>query len=81
MAKEDRTFVILDASEVVNINFNDVIENSGDRLQFSLDGTKTFVKFEGDTPDFLVGKTTNTHSEMLAILQTEEWTEPVDPPE
>tara|TARA_Y100001951_G_scaffold104264_1_gene115361 strand:+ start:1995 stop:2231 length:237 start_codon:yes stop_codon:yes gene_type:complete len=76
-----RTFVILDADEVVNINFNEVIEDSAETLRFSLNGDKTFVKFEGDTPDFLVGKTTNTHSEMLAILQTEEWTEPVDPPE
>tara|TARA_R100001086_G_scaffold144571_1_gene76269 strand:- start:80 stop:316 length:237 start_codon:yes stop_codon:yes gene_type:complete len=76
-----RTFVILDASEVEDINFDEVIEGQADQLRYSLDGLKTFVKFEGDTPDFLVGKTTNTHSEMLAILQTEEWTEPVDPPE
>ncbi len=76
-----RTYVILDTDEVVNINFDDVVEDSADTLRFSLDGDKTLVKFEGDTPDFLVGKTTNTHSEILAILQTEEWTEPVDPPE
>ena len=76
-----RTFVILDADEVVNINFNEVIEDSADTLRFSLDGDKTFVKFEGDTPDFLVGKTTNTHSEMLAILQTEELSAFPDPPE
>ena len=76
-----RTFVILDADEVVNINFNEVIEDSADTLRFSLDGDKTLVKFEGDTPDFLVGKTTNTHSEILAILQTEEWSDSPDPPE
>ena len=76
-----RTYVILNADEVVDINFSEVIEDSADTLRFSLDGDKTFVKFEGDTPDFLVGKTTNTHSEMLAILQTEEWSDFPDPPE
>ena len=76
-----RTYVILDADEVVDINFSEVIEDSADTLRFSLDGDKTFVKFEGDTPDFLVGKTTNTHSEILAILQTEEWSDSLDPPE
>ena len=76
-----RIFVILDADEVVDINFEEVIENSADTLRFSLDGDKTFVKFEGDTPDFLEGKTTNTHSEMLAILQTEEWVDLPDSPE
>ena len=40
-----RTFVILDADEVVNINFNEVLEDSADTLRFSLDGDKTFVKF------------------------------------
>ena len=76
-----RTYVILDADEVVDINFSEVIEDSADTLRFSLDGDKTFVKFEGDTPDFLVGKTTNTHSEILAILQTEEWSDSPNPPE
>ncbi len=76
-----RTYVILDADEVVDINFSEVIEDSADTLRFSLDGDKTFVKFEGGTPDFLVGKTTNTHSEILAILQTEEWSDFPDPPE
>jgi hypothetical protein len=43
---------------------------------YNLAGTKTFVKFEGDTPSFLEGKTANTHSEMLEILAGEEWTDP-----
>ena len=73
-----RTYVILDADEVVNINFDDVVEDSADTLRFSLDGDKTLVKFEGDTPDFLVGKTTNTfnHSEILVELAKPEWTPP-----
>tara|TARA_R100000808_G_C2037071_1_gene78306 strand:- start:94 stop:330 length:237 start_codon:yes stop_codon:yes gene_type:complete len=75
-----RTYVILTADEVDDINFDEVIEDSADTLRFSLDGSKTFVKFTGDTPGFLEGKTTNTHSEMLAILETAEWTTPTTPP-
>ena len=74
-----RTYVILNADEVDDINFGQVMETSADTLRFSVDGDKTFVKFEGDTPDFLAGKTTYTHSEILAILQTEEWTPPTHP--
>jgi|TARA_R100001198_G_C5039697_1_gene101083 hypothetical protein len=69
-----RSYVILNQDEVETINFDEVMEISSDTLRFSVDGDKTFVKFEGDTPDFLAGKTTYTHSEILAILQTEEWT-------
>lgn len=69
-----RTYVIIDSSEVSSVNFNEVLETSADTLRFSLDGTKTFVKFEGDTPSFLAGKTQYTHSEILAILAGEEWT-------
>lgn len=69
-----RNYVIIDASEVSSVDFNQVLENSAETLRFSLDGSKTFVKYEGDTPAFLAGKTANTHSEMLAILVGEEWT-------
>jgi len=74
-----RQYVIIDASEVSSVDFDQVLETSADTLRFSLDGTKTFVKYEGDTPSFLAGKTANTHSEMLAILAGEEWTAPIEP--
>lgn len=69
-----RNYVIIDASEVSSVDFDQVLETSPETLRFSVDGSKTFVKFEGDTPSFLAGKTANTHSEMLAILAGEEWT-------
>ena len=69
-----RTYVILDASEVVNVDFDQVFQTSADTLRYSLDGTKTFVKFEGDAPSFLIGEPQYTHSEILAILATDEWT-------
>lgn len=71
-----RNYIIIDASEVSSVDFDQVLETSAETLRFSLDGTKTFVKFEGETPSFLAGKTANTHSEMLQILAGEEWTDP-----
>ena len=69
-----RNYVIIDASEVSSVDFNQVLETSAETLRYNIAGTKTFVKFEGDTPSFLAGKTANTHSEMLTILAGEEWT-------
>ena len=71
-----RTYVIIDASEVSNVDFSQVLEKSSDFLRYSLDGSKTFVKFEGDTPSFLIGKPQHTHSEILNILSGPEWTDP-----
>lgn len=74
-----RNYVIINASEVSNVDFDQVLENSADNLVYNVDGTKTIVKYEGDTPSFLEGKTANTHSEMLAILAGEEWSSPDGP--
>ena len=75
-----KTYVILDASDVSSIDFDQVFETSADTLRYSVDGSQTFVKFEGTTPDFLDGKTQYSHSEILTILATDEWNPPDDPP-
>lgn len=67
-------YVIIDSTEVASIDFNQVSNSASEMLRYSLDGTKTFVKFKGDTPSFLEGKTQYTHSEILAILAGAEWT-------
>jgi hypothetical protein len=69
-----RTYVIIDASEVSNVDFDQVLQSSADMLRYSLDGTKTFVKFEGDTPSFLIGEPQYDHAEILNILSGAEWT-------
>lgn len=68
-----RKYVILNASEVSNVDFDQVLETSADCLIYNVDGTKTFVKFEGDTPSFLSGKTEYDHAEILSILEGPEW--------
>ena len=73
-----RSYVIIDASEVSSVDFNQVLETSADTIRYNLAGTQTFVKYEGDTPSFLEGKTQYTHSEMLTILAGEDWSEPIE---
>ena len=77
-----RKYVIINADEVDSVDFSQVDETSADTVRYSVDGTKTFVKFDTDTtPSFLEGKTQYSHSETLAILATDEWTDPNFPPE
>ena len=75
MAKADRKFVIIKSAEVSSVDFSEVLELSADTLRYNNDNTKTFVKFEGDTPSFLDGKTQYTYSDFKAILGDEngEW--------
>ena len=68
-----KKYVIIESSEVDSVNFNEVIETEAQYLRYSTDSSKTFVKYEGDQPSFLSGKTEYTHSEILAILATDEW--------
>jgi hypothetical protein len=71
-----KKYVIIDAVDVPSIDFDQVMETSADTLRYSVDGSQTFVKFEGATPSFLDGKTQYTHSEILTILAGPEWTDP-----
>ena len=74
-----RTYVIIDSSELSSVDFSQVLETSADTLRYNLTGTQTVLKFVGDTPSFLVGKTQYTHSEILEILASDEWTSPIEP--
>ena len=76
MGYENRKYVIIESSEVSSVDFSEVMETSENTLRYSVDETKTVVKFEGDTPSFLDGKTQHTHSEILNILNGSEWTPP-----
>lgn len=69
-----RTYIIMDASEVNSIDFDQVLQTSTDTLRYSVDGSQALLKYEGDQPSFLSGKTEYTHSEILTILAGDEWT-------
>tara|TARA_R100000234_G_C4992103_1_gene176072 strand:- start:45 stop:272 length:228 start_codon:yes stop_codon:yes gene_type:complete len=69
----NRKYVIMTKDEVASIDFSQVLQTSVDTLRYNNDGTKTFVKFEGDTPSFLDGKTQYTNEEILTELGKSEW--------
>jgi hypothetical protein len=77
----NRKYVIFDVSELSKINFSEVFETSAETVRKSVDGTKTFVKWEGNTPTFMEEITSKskeyTHDEILEILAGEDWTPPM----
>ena len=42
---DHRHYVIFQYSEIINIDFDEVLETSIDTVRKSVDGTKTFVKY------------------------------------
>lgn len=75
-----RQYVIINTSEVSGVDFNQVIERSADDLKYSVDASKAIVKYEGNQPSFLSGKTEYTWSEIMDVLNTSEWTAPEEAP-
>ena len=73
-----KKYVIINANEVSSIDFNKVLETSAATLRYSLDKSKTLVKFKGSTPSFLNGKTQYNNSQMIEILQGSDWSEDED---
>jgi len=80
---ENREFMIFNVSELPEINFTQVLETSEDTVRKSVDGTKTFVKWDGVMPQCVIDLETKegpyTYEEILAILATPEWTDPNPP--
>ena len=74
-----RKYVIIDQSDVSSVSFGQVMETSASTLRYNLAGSQTFVKFEGETPSFLEGKTQYSNDEILTILATDAWTDPSAP--
>lgn len=76
---KNTNYVILEQDDFSSIDFSEVLEDSLNTLRCSLDGTKTFVNYEGDQPSFLAGKTEYTYDEILSILEGPEWTPSEEP--
>lgn len=74
----DLTYMIFNVSEIPSIDFQDVLETSSETVRKSVDGSKTFVKWEGQIPACVSDLTTKqgpyTHSEILDILSGPDWT-------
>ena len=79
---ETRQFAIFSTTEIDKVDFSLVKETSSDTLRKSVDETKTFVKWDGEQPEFVSTLTTlegpYTYTEILEILSGAEWTAPME---
>jgi len=64
----EKKYIIVTKEYVEAIDFKKVLETSAKTLRYNLDGSKTIVKFVGETPDFLVGETQYSHDEIIEII-------------
>lgn len=106
---ENRRWLVIPSSITGSINFSQTIEKSEDSLRYSIDKSKTFVKYDilevtsSYTEQYINAETGETgsytieagvygrpsiyspeypeykYSEILTLLQTEEWTPSIPP--
>jgi hypothetical protein len=79
------TYVILDTTEITTtdsdgisnslIDFSQLLNRSAGMLRYSVDKSKALVKYNGNQPSFLNGKTTYTHAEILVEIAKSAWSE------
>jgi hypothetical protein len=79
---QDREFMIFNVSELSKIDFTEVLETSVETVRKSVDGIKTFVKWDGDEiPSSVSSLVTKegpyTYDEILEILSQPEWSEEI----
>ena len=83
----NKTYAIINANDVSNVNFDQVLETSADTLTYSIDNNLTFIKWDTTIsqtwPDFITNGSvspvqTCTNKQMRAILQTEAWSADLD---
>ena len=71
------TYVIIDTTEITDensvIDFSKLINRNAAMLRYSIDGSKALVKYSGEQPSFLNGKTTYTHDEIKVEMAKSEW--------
>jgi hypothetical protein len=75
---ENRQFAIFATSELDKIDFTQVLETSVDTVRKSVDGTKTFVKWDSEEIPTCIQELTTlqgyyTYEQMLELLNTSEW--------
>ena len=73
------TYVILNTTEITDedsvIDFSQLLNRNASMLRYSLDNSKGLVKYSGEQPSFLDGKTTYTHAEILVVMAKSAWSE------
>ena len=78
MSLSNRKWVIITLADYTDEQLQELvasaIQTSVNTLRKSVDTTKAILKWDNDTPQVFDGMTTYSHSEILTILATSEWT-------
>lgn len=82
MSYDTRNFMIFPVTELSKIDFTQVLETSADTVRRSVDGTLTFMKWDGESPPPCLADVTGaqgpyTYEEIVAILLGADWTPPM----
>jgi len=78
-----RTYAVINLTDVGLIDFNQIGETSVSTIRKSLDDTQFVIKWnDGYTPTFITDSSvvpvgTYNHSEILELMATPEWSEPI----
>jgi hypothetical protein len=79
---DNKKYVVFSYSDINNVNFDEVLETSANTVRRSVDGSLTFIKYEGVMPpsvDVLITKSQEyTHEEITTILSGLDWTVSMD---
>ena len=76
----NKLYLIFNVSEISLVDFSEVFETSAETLRYSLDQTKTLIKYDSyNIPSFYENMVTKegpyTHEEIVSIMTTPEWTD------
>jgi hypothetical protein len=74
----NRNFMIFSTSETGSIDYNEVLETSSETLRLSVDGSKSFVKWDSEIIPTTVDSLTTkegpyTYEEIVTILTGSFW--------
>ena len=78
------TYGIIATADLDKVDFTQVDQTSAETVRKSLDGSKFVLKwYHGDEPTFITDSTivplqTLTHAECLDLMNTPEWSEPIE---
>jgi len=79
--ENNRTYTILNISDLANVDFTQVGETSENTIRKSLDETQFLIKYN-TTPTFISDGTVTpvevlNHTEVLELMAKAEWSEPM----
>lgn len=79
-----KTYAVINLTDIGLIDFSQIAQSSASTIRKSLDNTQFVIKWEnGYTPTFITDSSvvpvgTYNHSEILQLMATDKWSEPIE---